>query len=697
MPSPLSNRRPQTTLALVSLLAIVAALSLGVESLAAVGQARVKAQTKRGVPPPPYALPKAEARRNAQLEEVWRNWLGHSQSPPTLILPKTHLRKKPQGYELPTKAPPIDFRRAFGKLPKAGRPRLATPLLAGWFGLERNWQPLTRDEIDTAEYLRRLGEKLSSAEAGSWRLARSRRDIDQYTVRILSEYHRIDDPKDRAKVDEAAVALLPALGFSGDSVGASSSVQEFQAHYNLPQTGTVDRDTAVLIARDWTLVASARSIASAQASGATPPNSVVRSHTQIFASATEGSQALVLADPANPQLLSLSAFGTIRRYPRGADSLGRFRAAQAGASTQARSAWHDNTRAFGAHRPDTGTSGRRMTTIELLWRDPASQLTQRFIDLGGRGDATLLTTPNGNRILIDSGMTREAADRIAEVLPSELRLTVFGTHPDVDHIGNFAPLMRNGRLAVEEFVMSSFVTHTRTQRALLDLLKTLGYTETRFANSAFSDWRRGQRAPSYTRMPLSPSIGNQRSEIALFTATPEEGIRVDVMQLRNPTTSNESSLITAVSHNGHTTLHAADMAPETIRTLNEHYRKEERARGGNEASTGTAGQLPANVDVLKYPHHAWLPKDAETIREWAQLLRTWNPGEVILSVGLTDLPGQSADKVRAFLEEVLPHSRVSITREDGDIQLLTRLLDPGPRHAPSAFGDEFTRSECRGD
>lgn len=72
------------------------------------------------------------------------------------------------------------------------------------------------------------------------------------------------------------------------------------------------------------------------------------------------------------------------------------------------------------------------------------QFEMRALDVG-QGDAILLTTPHGHTMLIDGGASDMVlARRLGEVLPHWDRSIdmVFVTHPDADHIGGVAGVLR---------------------------------------------------------------------------------------------------------------------------------------------------------------------------------------------------------------------------------------------------------------
>ncbi len=67
-----------------------------------------------------------------------------------------------------------------------------------------------------------------------------------------------------------------------------------------------------------------------------------------------------------------------------------------------------------------------------------------FFDVG-QGDATLIETPDGHQILVDGGPDDAVLAKLGEVLgPLDRSIDmVLATHPDADHIGGLAGVMRN--------------------------------------------------------------------------------------------------------------------------------------------------------------------------------------------------------------------------------------------------------------
>jgi beta-lactamase superfamily II metal-dependent hydrolase len=324
-----------------------------------------------------------------------------------------------------------------------------------------------------------------------------------------------------------------------------------------------------------------------------------------------------------------------------------------------------------------GSGQRPATQIALVRRDPSHQLTQTLLDLNSRGDAIALTTPSGRHVLIDSGLTHEAATRIGELLPDEASLSIVLTHPDADHIGNIVPLSRTNRLKIDELLMSSYQTDSQRRQYLVAELESLGYQKHDLPDAAMSLWTQpAGNGIQFLRVPLSPGIGNRNSKIALFTAKVEEGVTVDVMQLRNPRNSNESSILTSILHNGHRTLYAGDMSVSVMRVINEHVRLQTRSgkSSAERSLTPIDSVLPLRADTFKWPHHAWLPSNESDRAVVAEFLANVNPSRVLISVGPEDLRGQSVEAVKGFLKDRLPRVKVFVTRDDGHVRLNTRVI-----------------------
>ena len=70
-------------------------------------------------------------------------------------------------------------------------------------------------------------------------------------------------------------------------------------------------------------------------------------------------------------------------------------------------------------------------------------LTISFLDVG-QGDSIFIDGPSGIQILVDGGKDKKVLSQLGEVMPFYDRSidVVLGTHPDLDHIGGLAEVIR---------------------------------------------------------------------------------------------------------------------------------------------------------------------------------------------------------------------------------------------------------------
>lgn len=107
----------------------------------------------------------------------------------------------------------------------------------------------------------------------------------------------------------------------------------------------------------------------------------------------------------------------------------------------------------------------------LLGSALAGDLTVDMLDVG-QGDSLLLTTPSGQRILIDAGTSSSGvADTLLRMNVDRLDYA-FSTHPHADHIGGMAEVIE--RIPVVQYFDSGSRHTTRTYRKLQETLSSRG-------------------------------------------------------------------------------------------------------------------------------------------------------------------------------------------------------------------------------
>ena len=99
-------------------------------------------------------------------------------------------------------------------------------------------------------------------------------------------------------------------------------------------------------------------------------------------------------------------------------------------------------------------------------------LTVSFLNIG-QGDATFITSPTGNQVLIDGGPANGGViRRLGEVMPwyDHSIDVVIGTHPDADHIGGLPDVL--DRYRVDYFMQSSAYGSTPTWSQFEDAVRS---------------------------------------------------------------------------------------------------------------------------------------------------------------------------------------------------------------------------------
>ena len=258
----------------------------------------------------------------------------------------------------------------------------------------------------------------------------------------------------------------------------------------------------------------------------------------------------------------------------------------------------------------------------LLWAGalsaPDGKLRVTFLDVG-QGDATLIVTPSGRQVLVDGGPDQAAMQGLGARLPFwDRSLDVVAlTHPHGDHVNGLLEVLQ--RYDADIFLHRSAVYPTaeyaRWEQALAD----------HAGQSVVLEAQRGHRI----------DLG--------------DGVVLEVLH-PGPITldgeTNNNSLVLRLSYGRVAFLLTGDVETPI-----------ESALGARGASLDAA--------VLKVGHHG---SDSSTS---APFLEAVSPSLAVISVGEDNRFGHPNDAVLDRLRARLPHDRVLLTSQHGDVQVTT--------------------------
>jgi competence protein ComEC len=171
---------------------------------------------------------------------------------------------------------------------------------------------------------------------------------------------------------------------------------------------------------------------------------------------------------------------------------------------------------------------------------PDGKIHVRFLDVG-QGDAILIESSDGKRILIDGGPDLSVLKRLGETLPFFRRRIdiVINTHPDIDHIGGLLSVLSRYRIGL------LILPYAEEQSSLLTALLAIAAEH---------------RVP--VRMAGAGETIVMGSGTTLSVLWPPPG-----MPTGFPKTGNNHSLVLLLERNGKRALLAGDMEEPVEKTL----------------------------------------------------------------------------------------------------------------------------------
>ncbi len=283
----------------------------------------------------------------------------------------------------------------------------------------------------------------------------------------------------------------------------------------------------------------------------------------------------------------------------------------------------DAWRLRGFRVPFRWTAPALAVAAALLWAGalstPDGKLHVTFLDVG-QGEATLIVTPSGRQVLVDGGPDpRVVMQGLGSRLPFwDRSLDVVAlTHPHGDHLSGLLEVLE--RYDVDLFLHRSAAYPTaeyaRWEQALAE----------RDGRSTVLEAQRGHR-------------------IALGDGVVLEVLHPGPVTLDDET--NNNSLVLRLSYGEVVFLLTGDVESPVESVL-------------------LAGGAPLDATVLKVGHHGSNSSSS------APFLEAVSPSLAVISVGEDNRFGHPDDEVLQRLRAMLPHDRVLLTSQQGDVEVTT--------------------------
>lgn len=265
-----------------------------------------------------------------------------------------------------------------------------------------------------------------------------------------------------------------------------------------------------------------------------------------------------------------------------------------------------------------------------LWLYQQKQVEERgptlaidFLDIG-QGDATLLTFPTGEQMLIDCAIDARVIEALGRVMDFYDRTIEYLalTHPDLDHYGGCADVF--ARFDIQYFVTSGVEKENQSYEALRAAIEAEGAEVIELSESA--KW----------------SLG----DVGLWWLYPEHDLEMDP-DVPGPWTSsgaNDTSLVVKVEYGETTVLLPGDAEHDLEYFLVDQY-----------------GEY-LDADILKGGHHG------SAGSSMPEFLEAVSPDHTVFSAGEGNSYGHPSPRAIARVERV--GSEVWRTDEDGDVELV---------------------------
>ncbi len=207
-----------------------------------------------------------------------------------------------------------------------------------------------------------------------------------------------------------------------------------------------------------------------------------------------------------------------------------------------------------------------------------------YINLHDGGSTTILKDTDESVMLIDSGYSSNDANRIMTFLQNKysnkIKLKIFITHPDSDHINGLLKMIEKGYNFSE--IIMPIPQNSKAEKKVSDFDNKIieyGFEKTISPETQIVKYSNKTAIP--TNSDYDAFILPTANQISAFLYKMNENAIIKIYRLSNPGNMNDHSLIIRSEYNGVSHLNMGDIGMPVIRKLVERE-KEEKEKYENE-------------------------------------------------------------------------------------------------------------------
>ena len=332
-------------------------------------------------------------------------------------------------------------------------------------------------------------------------------------------------------------------------------------------------------------------------------------------------------------------------------------------------------------------------------RDPQNFLSLDFIQLGQQADASVVKKMQNVCFIHDLGFSKEEMQQFIEKIPvasdGKKHVNIIVTHTDLDHYKGLTYLLDEKEVFIDEIIIGA------TERQIYDAKKSSSeksklssiikkifskdYELLVSKETSFSRFcRKGNDSiimnkVSFFERSFYKELISQfeySENIESYEIPTDEKVKITAIKLKMDSKDRHiHNLIFRYEHNGFSILDMGDANEKHFKELNDQIKKQEAVR--LEAKKKYKGEelikvlmeidkyspVNSSVDMIKWPHHAWMPTSEKTKKEISDFIKLMRPQSILINVPMNTgsekykATYERMNKIMEFIREIIDEEK----------------------------------------